>query len=208
LLRKERGTPLSREGQRKQNPNRRKASTTRPFPPETLGLSASLPLQAENDTRYSIKGGRVIWDPIEWLLLLLILLLLVLIFLLLRRMLPPAQQPAPWVMYDSIGVPQRVTHVACGGNGVLTINQIKDLQVLVEIENYGDCEVTLSTNQPILTAKGGTPVAGLGVPPGTVSPTYVSAFIPLPKGGNISYQCKADADQTARCTFRVRVTVR
>lgn len=152
----------------------------------------------------------MIWDPIEWLLLLLIvLLLLVLIWLLLRRMLPAPAPRAPWVLYDSIGVPQRTTNVACGGSGLLTINAVEPLQVHIEIENYGVCEVTLSTgNTPILKAKGGTPAVGLGIPPGTVNPTYVTAFTPLPKGGDISYQCKQDADGTAMCTFRVRVTVR
>jgi len=140
----------------------------------------------------------MIFDPITWfLLVLLILLVLILFFWLFSK--KPVES---WVLYDSIGVPDRTTQVECGDGGdLISINNVRNIDVHVELENRGKCKVTLliGTNKFLAATAPQAPL-GNGV-------TYVSAYIPFPKGVGISYACASDEEVT-ECVFRARITVR
>lgn len=142
----------------------------------------------------------MIWDPITWFLLLMILVLLILLLRALFKKTPDE----PWVLYDSIGVPERTTRGQCEDGGVLVAtNSIRNLNAHVELENRGDCKVTLLVaGAEFLEAKPPPLVlGGRGV-------TYVAAYIPLNRGQDMAYRCASDEAEDVECVFRARVTVR
>lgn len=140
----------------------------------------------------------MIFDPITWFLLVLLIILLAILIWLFKE-----KQTEPWVMYDSISTPERTTEDACGDSGILvSINNVRNLNVHVELENRGDCMVSLFIGgNAFLEAKAPQAPLGKGV-------TYVTAFVPLPKGARISYKCATDEMENPQCVFRARVTVR
>lgn len=140
----------------------------------------------------------MLWNPLTIILLLILFLLLLLIWLYAKN----AKQP--WELYNSFGDPEKTTIVPCGDGGTLvSVNAVANLNVHVEIQNLDRCAVEISIGGNVfLTARGATP--GIDKP----YPTYVAAFVPLPKGLGIEYKCKSDEEEGAECVFRARITAR
>lgn len=128
------------------------------------------------------------WD--WWVLLLLLLIFLML--LLLYRLLRGGMSKPPVVLFDGFGRP---INVDCGHSDALYTNGIGPMDVNVELENIGQCTVTLSTptrtgfleRDGMLNRKG-------------------AAAIRLGNSEAIAYACKTDMAQDARCEFRIKIT--
>ena len=124
----------------------------------------------------------------EWWVLLLLFLIFILLLLLYLQFRTRLGKP-PVVLFETrINVP-------CGHNDTIYANGLGPMDVNVELETVGQCEVTLNTpTRP-----------GFLVRDGLLNKKGAAA-IPLGRSETIFYNCKADAAEDAHCEFRIKIT--